>query len=233
MRLKSTQFESLLEAVPGALVGMDQEGAIRFVSSQTELMFGHDREQLIGQHINALVPAVLWEVYDQHRDDFFADPQTRPVGLDLGLSGPDHNGGEFPVNVSLSHIDSGDVLLTITAVGDVTRQKQAVAKAELLDAIVEYSGNAIMGADHNGIITSWNPAANRLYGYSSKEAVGKDASLLIPSIELAMKAPCWRRPRMARLSSSLRPCVCARTGRCSRSARWPRRPVARTAGSSA
>jgi PAS domain-containing protein len=77
MPLKSTQFESLLEAVPGALVGMDQEGAIWFVSSQTELMFG--------QHINAPLPGVVWEVYDQHRDDFFADPATRPVGLDLGL----------------------------------------------------------------------------------------------------------------------------------------------------
>ena len=180
MGLKTTQFESVLEAVPAALVGMDQEGAIRFVNRQTELLFGHDREQLIGQHINVLVPEVLWPFYDRHRDDLFADPQSRSIGVDLELSGRHHDGGEFPISITLSYVDTGDVLLAIAAVGDVTRHKQAVAKTELVDAIVRYSGEAIMGADLSGIITSWNPAAERLYGYSSQEALGSDASLLMP-----------------------------------------------------
>jgi PAS domain S-box-containing protein len=180
MGLKTTQFESVLEAVPAALVGMDQEGAIRFVNRQTELLFGHDREQLIGQHINVLVPEVLWPFYDRHRDDLFADPQSRSIGVDLELSGRHHDGGEFPISITLSYVDTGDVLLAIAAVGDVARHKQAVAKTELVDAIVRYSGEAIMGADLSGIITSWNPAAERLYGYSSQEALGSDASLLMP-----------------------------------------------------
>ena len=180
MGLKTTQFESVLEAVPAALVGMDQGGAIRFVNRQTELMFGHDREQLIGQHISVLVPKVLWPFLDRHRDDFLADPQSRSVGVDLELSGRHHDGGEFPISVTLSYVDTGDVLLTITAVGDVTRQKQAVAKAELVDAIVRYSHEAITSIDLNGTLTSWNPAAERLYGYSSREAIGADTSLLMP-----------------------------------------------------
>jgi len=62
----------------------------------------------------------------------------------------------------------------------VTRQKQAVAKAELLDAIVEFSDDAIIGLTLGGIITSWNPAAERMYGYSSAEAIGESGSLLTP-----------------------------------------------------
>src|ERR1035438_10274243 len=100
------RFEKLLEAVPDALVGMDQEGVIRFVNRQSELLFGYDRDQLIGEPIGTLLPEPLWQIYAEHRQDFFADPRTRSSGLEVALSGRHHNGGEFPVNVSMSHIRS-------------------------------------------------------------------------------------------------------------------------------
>ncbi len=180
MSSKTTRFESLLEAVPDALVGMDQKGVIRFVNRQTESLFGHDRDQLIGQRIEMLVPESLWQVYVEHRDGYFADPRTRSSGLELELSGRRADGTEFPINIALSHIDTGDVLLVITAVRDVTQQKQAVKNAQLTAAIVEYSDDAIIGGTLEGIITSWNPAAERMYGYSSKEIIGKSGRLLFP-----------------------------------------------------
>ena len=131
MSSKTTRFESLLEAVPDALVGMDQEGVIRFVNRQTESLFGYDRDDLIGQRIETLVPERLWQIYVEHQENYFADPRTRSSGLDLELGGRHRDGSEFPVNVSLSHIDTGDVLLVITAVSDVTTQKQAVKTAQL------------------------------------------------------------------------------------------------------
>jgi len=180
MTSKTTRFETLLEAVPDALVGMDQKGVIRFVNRQTESLFGFDRTQLIGEPVETLVPEPLWQIYAQHRDDYFADPRTRSSGLELELSGRRQDGTDFPVNVTLAHIDTGDVLLAITAVSDVVRQKRAVVSAELSSAIVEYSDDAIMSGTLEGIITSWNPAAERLYGYSSREIVGHSAQLLTP-----------------------------------------------------
>ena len=56
------RFEKLLEAVPDALVGMDQKGIIRFVNRQTELLFGYERDQLIGEHIDTLVSETLWQI---------------------------------------------------------------------------------------------------------------------------------------------------------------------------
>ncbi len=181
MSAKRMRFESLLEAVPDALVGMDQKGVIRFVNSQTELLFGYDRDELIGQPISVLVPETLWQVYLEHRDLYFADPRTRSSGLDVDVSGRHHNGGGFPIHVSLSHIDTGDVLLVITAAGDVARQRQAVRIAGLTTAVVEYSDDAIVGTTLEGTITSWNPAAERMYGYSGKEALGRSIGLLTPS----------------------------------------------------
>jgi PAS domain S-box-containing protein len=177
---KKIKLESLLEAVPDALVGMDRQGVIRFVNRQSESLFGYDRDQLIGQQIEMLVPESLWQIYVAHRDDYFADPRTRSTGLDVELSGRQHDGTEFPINISLSTIDTGDVLLVITAVRDVTRHRQAIRNAQLIAAIVKYSDDAISSSTLAGVITSWNPGAERMYGYSSKEIIGRSGSLLTP-----------------------------------------------------
>ncbi|HZY01813.1 MAG TPA: PAS domain S-box protein [Dermatophilaceae bacterium] len=175
-----TRFENLLEAVPDALVGMDQKGVIRFVNRQTESLFGYDRDQLIGQRIETLVPESLWQIYAEHRDDYFADPRARSTGLDLQLNGRQRDGTAFPIDISLSHIDTGDVLLVITAVREVNQRKQAIKNAQLVEAIVASSDVAIISSTLEGIITSWNPAAEQMCGYSSKEIIGRSGSLLTP-----------------------------------------------------
>src|SRR5664280_2207055 len=159
---------------------MDQQGIVRFVNTQTESLFGYDRDQLIGQPIDTLMPQTLWQIYAQHRQNYFADPRTRSSALDLELGGRHRNGGTFPINVSLSTIDTGDVLLVITAAGDVAQQLQAVRDVELTMAIVEYADDAIIGTTLEGTITSWNPAAEEMYGYSAKEAIGRFVNLLTP-----------------------------------------------------
>src|ERR1019366_256211 len=180
MSSKTRKFKSLLEAVPDALVGMDQEGVIRFVNHQTESLFGYDRDDLVGQPIQTLVPEYLWEVYSEHREEYFADPRSRSMGLDLELGGRQQDGSELPVNISLSHLDTGDVLLVITAVDEVTGHAQALENSKLLAAIVENSTDAIIAKTLDGMITSWNPAAERMYGYSSEEMLGQSIDRLSP-----------------------------------------------------
>jgi|ERR1035437_157032 PAS domain S-box-containing protein len=121
MSSKTTRVASLLEAVPDALVGMDQEGVIRFVNRQTESLFGYDRDQLIGRPIETLVPESLWQIYAQHRENYFTDPRTRSSGLDVELIGRHQDGTKFPINISLTNTDTGDVLLVITAVHQDSR----------------------------------------------------------------------------------------------------------------
>ena len=177
---RPTKFESLLEAVPDALVGMDQAGVIRFVNHETELLFGYDRDDLVGKHIQTLVPKALWQVYADHREGYFADPRTRAMGLDLELSGQHLDGTGFPVNISLSQIDTGDVLLVITAVRDETQRRQIFENAQVTMAMVEQSRDAIYGGTLDGIIRIWNRAAELMYGYSREEVIGRSIHLISP-----------------------------------------------------
>jgi PAS domain S-box-containing protein len=183
MSSKTTKFEGLLEAVPDALVGVDHAGVIRFVNRQTELLFGYDRGDLIGAPLEMLVPESLRPVHKVHRERYVAAPFTRTMGQDLELRGRRRDGTQFPVDIALSHTDTEDGPLVIAAVRDITGRKkteEAHQQSEQLAAIVEHSDDAIIGKTFDGLVTSWNPAAERMYGYSAEEATGKSIDLLSP-----------------------------------------------------
>ena len=178
---KKPNFKDLLEAMPDALVGVDRAGVIRFVNRHTESLFGYERGELVGLPIETLVPESLRTVHQVQRDGYVAAPKTREMGTDLELRGQRRDGTEFPVDIALSHVDTGDGVVVIAAVRDITdRQKAEQGRrwSERLAAVVEYSGDAIISNTPDGIITSFNPAAERMYGYSSVEMVGKSVMLL-------------------------------------------------------
>src|SRR5450631_2963662 len=190
-----TMFESLFDAVPGALVGVDREGVIRFVNRQTERLFGYDHGDLVEKPLETLVPEVFRQEHVAHLQGYLMAVARRP-GVDQGTTldqdrvlspgcprGRRRDGSEFPVNISLSHIDSEDGLLMLAAVRDVTdseRSRQRQDLASRLAAIVENSGDAIIGKTVDGIVTSWNPAAETMYGYSGEEIIGRSIELLSP-----------------------------------------------------
>src|ERR1035437_4708950 len=183
MSSKTTKFEGLLEAVPDALVGVDHAGVIRFVNRQTELLFGYERDDLIGAPLETLGPESLRPVHKVHRERYVAAPFTRTMGLDLELRGRRRDGTQFPVDIALSHTDTEDGPLVIAAVRDITGRKkteEAHQQSERLAAIVEHSDDATIGKTFDGIVTSWNPAAERMYGYSSEEMVGTSIDQLSP-----------------------------------------------------
>jgi PAS domain S-box-containing protein len=179
----TTRFESLLEAVPDALVGVDHAGVIRFVNRQTELLFGYDRDDLVGAPMETLVPESVRSVHKTHREGYFAAPFTRTMGTDLELHARRRDGTQFPVDVALSHTDTEDGPMVIAAVRDMTERKKAEEgrrHSDRLAAIVEHSDDAIIGKTLDGIVTSWNPAAERMFGYSAQEVTGKSIDLLSP-----------------------------------------------------
>jgi len=190
---------SFLEAVPDAIAAVDQAGIILQVNSQTEHLFGYSHEELIGQNIEMLVPERYRHQHQGHRDNYTAHPKVRRMGAGLDLYGRRKNGSEFPVEISLSPVPTAHGVLVLSAIRDVSDRKRTEeelrrAHQELerrtdqqlreyqnrLALIVDSSEDAILGKDLDGFITHWNKGAERIYGYTSDEMVGKPISLLVP-----------------------------------------------------
>ncbi len=190
---------ALLDALPDAILAVNQNGIILQLNSQTEALFGYTRGELIGQRIEILVPDQQREAHKHHRTLFTGTPKARQMGAGLELCGRRRDGTEFPVEISLSPVATDGGLAVLSAVRDVSDRKRL--EKELLRAheeldrrkdrqlwesqtrlalLVDSSPDAIIGKTVQGIITSWNKGAERIYGYTAEEVVGRSIAVLAP-----------------------------------------------------
>jgi len=189
----------LLETLPDATIAVDLDGTIVQVNSQAQELFGYDRDELIGQKVEMLVPDRYRGRHHHHREDFAQAPKTRRMGAELDLYGRRRNGSEFPVEISLSPVSTGKGALVLSAIRDISDRKRIAEELRRanealhrksaeqigeyrsrLALIIDSSDDAILSKNLDGIITSWNKGAERIYGYAPEEVIGKHISVLIP-----------------------------------------------------
>jgi PAS domain S-box-containing protein len=206
MSAQTASFESLLEALPDALVGVDRTGVIQLVNRRTESLFGYERDDLVGQPLEVLVPESRRLAHRVHRGGYGSDPATRAMGVGLKVSGRRRDGTRFPADIALSQLDTGDGTLSLATVRDMTDRKKATEKLDQVNrlaAVVEFSGEAIISCTLDGRITSWNRAAERIFGYSSEEVMGKSLALLSPQDRTGESADALTRVREGQIVEDL------------------------------
>lgn len=175
------QMRRVLESAASAMVMVNSTGEIVLVNGQMETFFGYARDELIGQPIELLVPVRYRAKHPEHRAGFVANPQNRPMGAGRDLYGVRKDGSEFPVEIGLSPIDTEEGTMVLATVADITQRKEHERALARLAAIVESSDDAILSKTLEGTITSWNAAAERMYGYTAAEMVGQSVALLLPA----------------------------------------------------
>ncbi|MEV8508362.1 PAS domain S-box protein [Actinoplanes sp. NPDC051475] len=125
-------FRGLLEAAPDAIIGATRDGTITLINAQTERMFGYQREELIGQSIDILIPEQARAHQPQQRDAYFADPRPRQLAGGKDLTALRKDGSEFPVEISLSALQTDQGVIVSAAIRDVTERLHAQKERERL-----------------------------------------------------------------------------------------------------
>jgi PAS domain S-box-containing protein len=191
---ESTEFEPgrfvgvlrlIADGAPNAVVAVDRTGKIAFINPKAAALFGYTADELVGHPIEVLLPDNLRGDHVEHRQEFLARPQARPMGIGLELAGRRHDGTPFPVEISLTPVDGPDGRIVMATVVDITARKQiegALAESESrFRAVLEASPNAIVAIDEAGSIVYVNPQVAATFGFEIDQLIGRPIEMLLPS----------------------------------------------------
>jgi PAS domain S-box-containing protein len=183
--------QRLLDAAPDATVVVGSDGTIRLANRQVEALFGHGREELVGQPVEVLLPDRSRKGHLGLRAAYIAQPAVRAMGEGQVLYARRKDGTEFPAEISLSPLESGEGILVIAAIRDASerqalaaQQKRLLRQAEAAEAqfrsLLEAAPDAMVVAGRHGRILLVNRQAEALFGCTREDLVGQPIETLLP-----------------------------------------------------
>jgi PAS domain S-box-containing protein len=168
------------EATPDATIVIDESSTILFVNQSSERVFGYVREELLGKQLTLLMPDYLRALHKQALRKYLQTGVKHLSWESVELPGLHKNGQEISVEISFGQFDIDGRHFFSGICRNVTERKRNQEARFQLAAIVESSDDAILSKNLDGIIKTWNKAAERIYGYTAEEVIGKPVSILTP-----------------------------------------------------
>lgn len=181
LRESEEHYRNVAETATDAIITTDEESAITSVNRAAERIFGHGSEELLGRKLTELMPEYLRHVHQASLKTYIT---TGDRALEywecIDLTGLKKGGQEIPVELSVSRFTKNGKHVFTCIVRDITERKQGQESLLRLAAIVESSSDAIIGNTLDGTIFTWNPGAEKLFGYAASEAIGRHISIVVP-----------------------------------------------------
>ena len=180
--LQALHLAALVQSSDNAIASKDLDGIVRSWNPAAERLFGYSASEIIGESIRQIIPRDRWGEEDdilrrlragEHIDHFETLRQRK-------------NGTLIPVSLTISPIRdrTGTIVGASKIARDLTHQKAMETVANRLSAIVDSSDDAIVSKNLDGIVQTWNRAAERMFGYSASEAIGRSITFIIPDDRL-------------------------------------------------
>lgn len=179
-KASQARLAGILDIAEDAIISVDETQQITLFNQGAEKIFGYSASEVIGQSLDLLLPKQAAIAHRQHIRNFDTSVGTaRKMGERNEVFGQRKNGVEFPAEASISKLElAGEKIFTVI-LRDITERKRGEEALSQLASIVESSEDAIVGKTLDGIITSWNSGAERIYGYTAQEVKGQPISILL------------------------------------------------------
>ena len=178
-------YRAIVDTAVDAIVTIDRNGAIRSVNHATERLFGYTAAELIGRNVNILMPEPYAGEHDGYLANYLRTGQKKIIGIGREVVGQRKDGSVFPMDLSVGEARDGNERIFVGIIRDITDRKAAELaqrESELrLRSILDTLPDAIVVIDTQGVIQSFSPAAERLFGYRSGEVIGQNVKLLMPT----------------------------------------------------
>jgi two-component system CheB/CheR fusion protein len=174
-------YRGILDNALDCIITMDAEGRVLEFNPACERVFGFSRQEAVGKELAELIiPARMREQHRRGLAHYLKTGQGPVIGKRIEIGGLRKDGSEILVELAITalKLDSSPIFTAyLRDITDRTRHEQA---SRHLAAIVESSDDAIVSKDINGIITSWNVGAEKLFGFSAHEVINKPITIIIP-----------------------------------------------------
>jgi PAS domain S-box-containing protein len=177
LRESEAKFRSVMESAIDAIISGDVDGNIRSWNSSATALFGFTEDEVIGQPIELIIPERYRQSHKEGINRVSSGGPSHVIGKTVELAAIRKDGSEFPVELSLATWFLDDKRYYTGIIRDISERKQAEQKFR---SVTESAIDAIISADHNGQIISWNKAATNILGFSEEETIGKQLELIIP-----------------------------------------------------
>ena len=205
---------ALMESASQAIVAIDRTGKMVVANRRAEVIFGYSREELLGARIELLLPESKRGGHARDRDNYFAHPRIRPMGIGMDLLARRKDGTEFPVEVSLSYVETPEGVFAIALVSDISQRKQLeeqLLHAQKMEAVGRLAGGVAHDfnnmltviAGYNRMILDELSAMDPLRGYAEEILKAADRAGALTNQLLAFSRRQIMRPRVINVNTVL------------------------------
>lgn len=175
------RLSAVVDNALDGLITINERGLVEQFNPACERIFGYKSAEVIGNNSRMLMPDPYHDEHDGYISRYLTTGEARMIGVaGREVSGKRKDGSVFPMDIAISVFELGDGRHFSGIIRDITVRKRAEEANALLAAVVASSDDAIVSETLDGVITSWNASAQRLFGYSAGEAIGQHVSFIVP-----------------------------------------------------